>query len=166
MDWSLLLFNAFSYILPAYVCNSAAALYGGKKPLDLGKKWKGRRILGNGKTFRGTFFGFVFGVVTAALIGIVLDNVYFYLPLGVLLITGALVGDTVSSFFKRRAGLKRGRSVPLLDQWDFVFGAAIFGSVMFIPSLETFVFLLIVTPVIHLSLNAVSYLLKMKAVPW
>jgi len=166
MDWSLLLFNAFSYILPAYVCNSAAALYGGKKPLDLGKKWKGKRILGDGKTFRGTFFGFVFGIVTAALIGIVLDNIYFYLLLGVLLTTGALTGDIVGSFFKRRTGFKRGQSVPLLDQWDFVIGAAIFGSVMFLPSFETFAFLLIVTPVIHLFLNVVSYLLKMKAVPW
>ncbi|HQL60331.1 MAG TPA: CDP-archaeol synthase, partial [Methanoculleus sp.] len=44
-------------MLPAYVPNSAAALFGGGTPIDSGRTFgDGRRIFGDGKTYRG-FFG-------------------------------------------------------------------------------------------------------------
>ena len=54
---------AFWLMLPAYVPNNCAALFGGGTPLDRGRLFKdGRRILGDGKTFRGTIAGTVCGV--------------------------------------------------------------------------------------------------------
>ena len=36
---------------------------------------------------------------------------------------GSLFGDMFKSFFKRRMGMKRGASFPLVDQLDFVVGS-------------------------------------------
>ena len=41
------------YLLPAYLANTVAALVGGGAPIDGGHNWSdGKRILGDGKTFR------------------------------------------------------------------------------------------------------------------
>ena len=57
MDY-LIIFQAFWFILPAYVANASAKLIGGGIPVDFGKTWKdGKRILGDGKTWRGLLFG-------------------------------------------------------------------------------------------------------------
>ncbi|MFW5902556.1 MAG: CDP-archaeol synthase, partial [archaeon] len=63
-----LLVEALLYIFPAYVANSSAVVLGGGKPLDNGKKYKGKRILGDGKTIRGTVFGIVCGFLVGLII--------------------------------------------------------------------------------------------------
>jgi CDP-2,3-bis-(O-geranylgeranyl)-sn-glycerol synthase len=160
--------GAFIYILPAYIANSSAALFGGGKPLDFGKRLRdGKRLLGDGKTFRGTFAGIFFGTLTGYLMGLIAnDQTYFYLTLGLLLSIGAILGDIIAAFLKRRAGIERGKPVPLLDQWDFVIVAVIFGSFVAAPKIEELTFLLIVTPAIHFFFNLSGYLLKLKNVPW
>ena len=51
---------AFWLMLPAYVPNNFAAIFGGGTPLDMGRVFQdGERALGDGKTFRGTFAGTV-----------------------------------------------------------------------------------------------------------
>ncbi len=46
--------KAMWLMLPAYIANPTAALFGGGMPIDFGKKYHdGQRILGDGKTFRG-----------------------------------------------------------------------------------------------------------------
>ncbi len=45
---------AFWAMLPAYVPNNAAVLAGGGRPIDGGRTWDGKRVLGDGKTWRGT----------------------------------------------------------------------------------------------------------------
>ena len=85
---------------------------------------------------------------------------------------GALVGDMVESFLKRRLGRRRGEPWPVADQIDFLLGALLFS---FIISREWFMsnftpyrilFLLIFTPLIHLATNLLAYVLKLKKVPW
>ena len=95
-----------------------------------------------------------------------LGDGYFYVTLGFLLCFGALCGDMVASFFKRRAGVKRGKSVPLVDQLDFIVGALLLSSVVYVPLWEVVVIVLVATPVIHLFLNYVGHRLKCKPVPW
>jgi len=48
-------------MLPALIPNSAAVLFGGGGPMDLGKSWRGKRVLGDGKTWRGFFGGSLAG---------------------------------------------------------------------------------------------------------
>ena len=160
--------GAFIYIFPAYIANSSAALFGGGKPLDFGKKLKdGRRIFGDGKTFRGSFAGIFFGALTGYLMGLIAaDQTYFYLTLGLFLSIGAILGDIIGSFMKRRAGIERGKPVPLLDQWDFLLTAVVFGSIISTPSLDWFTFLLMATPFIHMFVNTFGFLLRLKPVPW
>ena len=53
MDLEIIL-QALWLILPAYVANASAVLVGGGTPVDFGKNWRdGKRILGDGKTWRG-----------------------------------------------------------------------------------------------------------------
>jgi CDP-2,3-bis-(O-geranylgeranyl)-sn-glycerol synthase len=162
------------YILPAYIANSSAALFGGGFPLDFGKNFfDGKRLFGNGKTFRGLFLGLLFGIAAGNVEGFFLlgtsfslGPVEFYTELGILLSVGALLGDLCASFVKRRLGFKQGQMFPIVDQLDFVVGAIIFSALLYMPTLEMVVFLIIITPIIHLVLNTIGYLLKLKRVPW
>ena len=153
-----LIVQAILFILPAYFANSSPVLIGkltkGKFPIDAGKKWKGQPLLGTGKTWPGFLGGLLIGTFVGGLQGA--------LVAGFLLSLGALTGDLVKSFFKRRMKIQRGKSWPLIDQWDFLIGALLFVSLVVRPSLETVVILLIITPLIHLGANTVAYLLKLK----
>src|SRR3990172_3678143 len=153
-----LIVQAILFILPAYFANSFPVVFGkifkGKFPIDAGKKWKGQPLLGTGKTWPGFLGGLLIGSFVGGLQGA--------LVAGFLLSLGALTGDLVKSFFKRRMKIQRGKSWPLIDQWDFLIGALLFVSLVVRPSLETVVILLIITPLIHLGANTVAYLLKLK----
>jgi CDP-2,3-bis-(O-geranylgeranyl)-sn-glycerol synthase len=165
---------AIAYIFPAYAANFSAAVWGGGMPIDGGRTLgDGRRILGNGKTFRGLFIALVLGTLVGAAEGALLagtefclGSLEFYTLLGFLLALGAMTGDMVASFFKRRLGYKPGQMLPLVDQLDFIAGALVFGSILYFPSIEMIIVLIIVTPILHLLLNVLGYLLKMKKVPW
>lgn len=173
MDLITLAIVSFLYILPAYIANSSAALFGGGLPLDLGRKLGKHRIFGDGKTFRGLALGILFGTAAGNVMGYALagtgfslGSIWFYTILGFLLSGGAMAGDLIKSFFKRRLGYKRGQMLPIIDQLDFIIGGIALGSLAYVPSLETVIFLIIITPLIHLFLNIVGYLLRLKSVPW
>ena len=173
MDLITLAIVSFLYILPAYIANSSAALFGGGTPLDLGRKLGKHRLFGDGKTFRGLVLGILFGTAAGNVIGYALmgteftiGSIWFYTVLGFLLSSGAMAGDLIKSFFKRRLGYKRGQMLPIIDQLDFIIGSIALGSIAYIPSLETVIFLIIITPLIHLLLNVIGFLLKLKKVPW
>ncbi|PKL59205.1 MAG: hypothetical protein CVV33_09030 [Methanomicrobiales archaeon HGW-Methanomicrobiales-4] len=175
----LIVASAFWVMLPAYVPNSAAAAVGGGISIDGGRCWTdGRRILGDGKTFRGFIGGVLCGCFIGGLQIIAQSNPFFsslpvLSPLVVLLLaTGALVGDMVKSFFKRRAGIDRGGKWPVVDQYDFVAGAFVFlliGNPTFAfstLSLPVIIAILIITPVLHRVVNIIGYKLGVKDVPW
>ena len=132
--------QAIWLILPAYAANGAAVLVGGGKPIDFGRKWKdGRRILGDGKTWRGLFYGSLVGSIVGfsqafagkyiEMEGLNILNLDYFegfplmIPLVLSLCFGALLGDIVESFFKRRAGKERGEDWIPFDQLDFLLGA-------------------------------------------
>jgi CDP-2,3-bis-(O-geranylgeranyl)-sn-glycerol synthase len=75
---------------------------------------------------------------------------------------GALTGDAFGSFVKRRFSFERGKSLPGLDQLGFLVFAILFAYPLAKISLLQIVFLLILTPFLHIGTNAVAYLLKLK----
>lgn len=173
MDPIEIILRAFLFILPAYIANSSAALFGGGTPIDCGKKFRGKRIFGDGKTWKGLFFGLFFGFAAGNIEGYLLlgtpyaiGTLEFSTLLGFLICFGALSGDLIKSFFKRQLGFERGERLPFIDQLDFVAGALLFGSLLYVPQLEIILFLIIITPFIHLFLNYLGYKLKCKKVPW
>jgi CDP-2,3-bis-(O-geranylgeranyl)-sn-glycerol synthase len=174
--------QAFWLIIPAYIANGCAVLVGGGKPIDFGKKWKdGRRILGDGKTWRGLILGSLLGMVG----GFGLSTAAFYInkidpdiltvsnfrgfpimiPIIFSICFGALMGDIIASFFKRRIGKKRGQDWIPFDQLDFILGVLFFSFLMagllqiigvtkdnwFFVNFTVWhiLFLLIITPLFH-----------------
>lgn len=179
-----LLIVAIWLMLPAYLPNNFAAFFGGGRPLDFGRTFSdGRRILGDGKTFRGTIIGVLGGVG----VGVALASIAFFRPdlglpqfgsgyemvpvlLGLSL--GAMAGDIVASFFKRRMGMERGAALFLVDQLDFVIGSWAL-TFLLAPAwfsenftLEVMLIVLIVTPVLHRVTNIIGYKIKAKKEPW
>ena len=59
-------------MLPAYLPNNCAVIFGGGMPLDFGKDYgDGRRILGDGKTFRGTIGGTMSGILAGLFLNLI-----------------------------------------------------------------------------------------------
>ncbi len=160
------------YLAPMYFANSSAMLLGGKTALDFGKKlYDGQPILGRGKTIRGTFSGIFVGILATAAIyyffnETALDFTPNYVLLGVLLSVGAILGDIIASFFKRRNKIASGTPVLFLDQLDFVFGGMILGSVFYTPDFFEIVVIAVVTLVAHKLSNYFAFKTKLKKVPW
>jgi CDP-2,3-bis-(O-geranylgeranyl)-sn-glycerol synthase len=165
MEIAALIAEALKFIFPAYCANAAPVLGGGGKPMDLGRNFfDGKRILGAHKTFKGFFFGLGIGVG----VGIV-DCLLFGYPWLFALLTplGALVGDLVGAFAKRRLNIAPGGLFPVLDQIDFVVGALVFALPLGIfTSWELALTVLLITPPIHLFTNFLAYKLKLKKNPW
>ncbi len=178
MDIIQLLFNSIIYILPAYIANASACVFGGGTPLDGGKNFiDGRRLIGNGVSFKGTFFGLLCGTIASILEGIIINlnivgNIAFYFNtfewayVGFLLSLGALFGDMFGSFIKRRMGLAQGKPAPILDQVGFVIFAILFAYPVVPIPLDMIIVLLIITPLVHLSANIIAYKLGLKDVWW
>jgi CDP-2,3-bis-(O-geranylgeranyl)-sn-glycerol synthase len=175
------LVTALWAMLPAYVPNNAAVLAGGGAPIDRGRTLNGQRLLGDGKTWRGTAGGWLAGIAVGLLLrrlrapagdalGVVVPSVS--LAAVVALPLGAVLGDIAASFLKRRTGRERGASFPGVDQLDFVVGALLFGFLA-APGWFTATFTLpvlavvvVVTPVLHVLANALAYTLGLKNEPW
>ena len=163
-------FNALYYIFPAYCANGAPVLFGGGKPIDLGKNFPdGRPIFGSHKTYRGFILGLAIGTlvgwaqeVLAPGAGLPRGNTL----LGFILSLGAMIGDLLGSFLKRRLDLKPGAPLPVSDQIDFVLVALLFGALIEPPTLTEALIIIILTGPIHLMVNVIAYLLRLKKTPW
>jgi CDP-2,3-bis-(O-geranylgeranyl)-sn-glycerol synthase len=193
MGFEVLVAQAFWLILPAYIANASAVLVGGGTPIDFGKNWKdGKRILGDGKTWRGLIIGTLFGMIggfglsVAAFYINQVDPTYItvsnflefplMIPIVFSICFGALLGDIIESFFKRRIGRKRGENWIPFDQVDFILGVLFFSFLMagFLQIVglsssnwffENFtiwhiLFLLVVTPFFHLLANFIHKKIK------
>ncbi|MBU1146150.1 CDP-2,3-bis-(O-geranylgeranyl)-sn-glycerol synthase [Patescibacteria group bacterium] len=172
-------------MLPAYIANMApvfAKRFGLLKflarPVDGGREFSGRKIFGEHKTWR----GFVVGII-AAIAGAWLQyflysvspfreisffNYFEVSPwfLGFIFGFGALFGDLIKSFFKRRIGIAPGKPWIPFDQLDFVLGALIFVSLIFLPPWRGILVIIIVTPILHLLANQIGFILKIKNTKW
>jgi CDP-2,3-bis-(O-geranylgeranyl)-sn-glycerol synthase len=82
------------------------------------------------------------------------------------------LGDLCKSFFKRRFGLRRGASLPVVDQLDLVFGSwllcLIFVREWFLYNfnVQIIVIVLVMTPLLHISMNIIGYKMGVKKEPW
>jgi CDP-2,3-bis-(O-geranylgeranyl)-sn-glycerol synthase len=173
--------------LPAMLPNSAAVVFGGGMPVDFGRSWKGKRILGDGKTWMGFFGGGMAGVA----LGLIMMGIAFFFDsvdpwgyagtwegAGVIfcLSFGSLLGDMMGAFIKRRMGIERGKKAPVLDQYDFLIGAFLL-TALFYPHwvystyiegyhIFALIFLLIITLILHRLMNIIGYKAGLKDVPW
>jgi CDP-2,3-bis-(O-geranylgeranyl)-sn-glycerol synthase len=155
---------ALYFILPAYFANAAPIVFGGGRPIDNNKLFlDGKPLFGSHKTIRGFCSGLVVGTLVSFFLFI---RFRYNLLLGFSLSLGALVGDLLHSFIKRRINIAPGALLPVADQLDFILGSIAFSIPVFIPSLPTILILVIITPPIHLLTNYFAYALGVKDTPW
>ena len=152
------------YIFPAYAANGAPVLFGGGAPLDFGRKMGGKRIFGDNKTLRGTASAIIIGIIAGALESLAFP---FMLKISLMLALGAVFGDLLGSFIKRRLNYKSGRSFPIMDQFGFLVFALVFAFWLGnLPTLYGIAFIAVLTGVMHPLTNLGANRLKLKSVPW
>jgi len=177
---------AFWSLLPAYVANPMAVLFGGGTPLDFGRTLRdGRRLLGDGKTWRGfaggIASGFVLGLILQGIASLASPRLSFGewpVVLGILILLpfGALLGDLLGAFVKRRLGLERGARAPGLDQYDFLIGTVLV-LLLLAPSwwvarfwagdgIWGLGFIILITPALHRVVNVIGFRWGRKREPW
>jgi len=145
--------------LPSYIANSTPVVLGGGPPVDGGASWNdGKPILGANKTIRGS----ITGVLAGTLIGLLQGN----LVGGFAQAVGAILGDLISSFYKRRRDYAPGSSMPIIDQLDFIIMAVILSYPFQSTDLTSAVTIMVITVPIHYGTNYLAWLLKMKKNPW
>jgi CDP-2,3-bis-(O-geranylgeranyl)-sn-glycerol synthase len=158
------------YAIPMYFANATPIIFHGKFPIDFGKKIGQQRIFGKGKTWVGFFSGVLGGLIAGSFFATIFPGIFKLIPnyfeLIVLLSIGALFGDLVESFFKRRLGFESGELWLLADQLDFVVGGFLLSMLIRFPELEVVVIILIVTVFAHMATNFAAYKMKLKKVPW
>lgn len=171
--------------LPAWIANATPVLGGGGRPIDGGAFFRdGNRILGDGKTIRGFIVGVLLGTLTGVAqyfaapilrpilaqfvtITPAMDYVLaMQIPAAFLMSVGALTGDSVGSFIKRRVQVKSGDPSPVMDQIGFMIMALIFVYPVMQPEAIFVTILIVTTLAIHWISNALGYLLGLKKNPW
>lgn len=187
MDLLAVALSGIFLFLPALLPNSAAVLFGGGIPVDLGRSWRGKRVLGDGKTWRGLVGGVSAGTslgLLLALLTISLDTSSLWRwghglePLGLVfsLALGSLLGDMGGAFIKRRLGMERGQKALGLDQYDFVLGGLVLTYLLFPEwvlqhyiegeAILALLTLLVFIPVLHRGINIIGFKLGKKKEPW
>jgi CDP-2,3-bis-(O-geranylgeranyl)-sn-glycerol synthase len=174
------------FLLPAGLANMApifaARLIGLRRwdaPIDGGRLVRGEPVLGPHKTWRGLLAGMVVSTGALALqqlavtqwgwaAGIVAGVSYANLPtlvLGPLLGFGALGGDAVASYFKRRAGKLPGQSWVPLDQLDYVIGAILVTLPFLVLPSVLYIYMLGLWFGLHLAASYIGFRLGLKEAP-
>ncbi len=131
------LLQAFLFFMPAGVANFSPMfasripyLHKLNAPMDFGKSYRGKRIFGANKTWRGFISGALMGGATSLLVSYLFvpnsSNAWYTFLIGVVLGVGALTGDAVESFFKRQRSIAPSKSWFPFDQIDYIIGGLLF----------------------------------------
>ena len=167
-------------MLPAYFANMAPIIVKNafnnlKIPIDFNKKINNKPIFGKNKTFRGLIFGIIFAVITAFIQFLLYRNNIFanisidysnWMLIGFLMGFGAIFGDLIESFVKRRINYKPGKSFVPFDQLDFVVGALIFIYPIIMLSLNKIIIILLLSFVLHITVNHLAFYTGMRKKKW
>jgi CDP-2,3-bis-(O-geranylgeranyl)-sn-glycerol synthase len=180
------LFFALWFFCPAAVANvtpifmaKAPWLHKYNAPIDCGATFRGKRLLGSHKTWRGLISGVIFATLTLWVQQLLVDHSgwiahmtaqvdYTALPtlvLGPLFALGALGGDAIESFFKRQRGVEPGKGWFPFDQIDYIIGGAIATMPFVTLSLLQYGWLILLWLIIHVIATYVGWLTGLKESP-
>jgi CDP-2,3-bis-(O-geranylgeranyl)-sn-glycerol synthase len=151
------------------------------KPIDAGKQFMGKPLLGNHKTWRGLILGLSSGVLVIFFQKWLFVNcpsmqsisIINYLNIDIWnfalsMTLGAIFGDLFFAFIKRRLNLQPGARFMPFDQINYVLGAAIF---LFIFSkveinLSVWLTVLVLTFILHVGATQIGYKLGLSKSQW
>jgi len=174
--------SALWFFLPAGIANMVP-VFGSKlpflkkwnAPMDFGRTYRGHRLFGANKSWRGLVIGAAAATAVIALQKYLFTRNLFILEhswidyrpasiwlLGPLFAVGALVADAVESFFKRQRGIAPGKSWFPFDQIDYIIGGIIFSLPIAILSFGTYIWVLAAWFGMHLVFSYIGYLIGVK----
>lgn len=177
---------ALWFFLPAGLAN-AAPVFANKipyinkhnQPLDFGKSFRGKRIFGDHKTFRGLIAGIVMAVIVLVLqkylytesswiqtISQPVDYRHIHtLGLGMLFAIGALGFDAIKSFFKRQIGVQPGSTWFPFDQIDYIIGGLLLSSLVVTLPLSAYFWIVFAWFLLHLIGTFAGWLIGLRESP-
>ncbi|MBI4121716.1 MAG: CDP-archaeol synthase [Parcubacteria group bacterium] len=178
----MLILSALYFALPIYLANMAPVLFSRvpwlAQPIDGGRLYRGQPLLGAHKTWRGLLCGVLIAILAVLgqslatqRFGFTALNLVDYTSLsapllGVLMGLGAIGGDAIKSFFKRRLARPSGSSWFPFDQLDFIAGGLLLSCWYAWPGWVAAGIIVLVTLILHPLTNLAAYLLRLKNVPW
>ena len=184
MNYEVLL--ALWFFLPAGIANMTPVLIAHvpalqrlNAPMDGGKSFRGQRIFGDHKTWRGLISGILLGVIIVYLQAVIYRHSHdvrtFTAPidyshvnialLGFLLSFGALLGDALESFAKRQFKIAAGHTWFPFDQLDYIIGGLVCASLYIrLPAVD-YAWIVVIWFGMHLLFSYIGYLLKLKNKP-
>ncbi|MFN3301915.1 MAG: CDP-archaeol synthase [Patescibacteria group bacterium] len=169
----MIFFKVIWFFLPAYAANIAASIFKFKfLDFPISKK-----IFGSHKTYAGFFSGTIFAIFIVLIQKIFFNLSFFqkisylnysknFLLIGFLLGFGALFGDLIKSFFKRRLKIQPGQRWIPFDQIDYTLGALLFISFIWLPSLEFIFISIILNFFLHIFINHLGFWLALRKSKW
>ena len=185
MNFLLFLFSCFYFFLPAYFTNMTpplirrAGLFNSLDiPVDFNKKFFGQPIFGKNKTWRGVIFGIIVGISMAGLqlwlyqfsffkkIGFLHYQEINILAFGFLISSGAVFGDLLFAFIKRRLKMEPGARFIPWDQTNYVIGATFFLTPFLKIRIMIWITIIILTFLLHIIINRIGYCLKLHRAKW
>lgn len=140
---------------PAMIANSSPVIYAKLIPFH---KPVNEKLFGKNKTWRGLILGSLSGGIVGHFIGFFLPILNF--QIGLAMGFGALVGDLIKSFFKRRFKINEGNDWIPFDQIDWIIGGVLFSFYIF--SLQEIILLFLILPFLHALTNKISYKFGLK----
>lgn len=178
---------AFWFLLPAAYGNVAPILSNvipgvnrWKTPIDFGRKFQGREIFGSHKTWRGIVSGMILATLVLWLEQLLVRQTgwahtlvagradYLSFPtliLGPLFGLGALGGDAIESFFKRRRGIKSGETWLIFDQIDYIIGGILVSLPFVVLPFRLYVYTLLLWFLMHFLASYLGWLIHLKDSP-
>ena len=156
------------FMAPAYLANMAPPFV---------RYWKGwnrpihARTLGEHKTVLGYSLGVLVAIATIAVqtgidVDFALIDYAHWFWLGLAFGVGAMTGDSLKSYFKRRRGLPPGTRWIPFDQLDFALGALLIVGPFSLLGWPDVLVILVVTLLGDIAVNRAAYWLRIKTSPW
>lgn len=171
-----LIISAIYFIFPAYIANMMPVILGKMKfPLGIPIH---KKVFGAHKTWRGFYSGYIGALIilflqqyfqnqgileSVRMIDYSSINIFLY---SFLFGVGAITGDLIKSFFKRKCNRKSGSPWFPFDQIDFIVGAFIFVFLFYPVDWKVIFVVVLITPLLHFLTNVVGYWCGFKKVWW
>lgn len=177
----IIILQALYYFLPAYFSNMAPVILSKlnifPQPVDFGKMLSGQPLFGSHKTWGGLIYATVFGTLVFYIQQLLYQYPFFQrlslfdytaqpLLLGITLAAGAILGDLIKSFIKRRLSRKPGSPWVPWDQLDLVIGAFVLSAPIYLPKIWVILTIFIITPLLHYGTSVLGYYLGLKRNRW
>ncbi len=162
--------------LPAMVANAMPVVASGiirkKHPLDFGLRFvDGKRLLGKNKSIEGFVAGITGGLLIGCIYTLVTHN-HGWITYGVISGIGAMVGDSLNSFVKRRLNIRSGDPFIPMDQLSFILVTYVLVTALRVNdavgievSLVDLAMGVYIVMVLHPLTNLIAYFLKLKDTP-